>query len=66
MGGGGSKAELFHKEVIDLPEAWGFRVALKSVVDGEDMAGGNRSEAFSFDPPFSELVVDGHIEGVLG
>jgi hypothetical protein len=36
------------------------------VVDGEDMTGGNRSEAFSFDPPFSELVVDGHIEGVLG
>jgi hypothetical protein len=28
---------------------------------------GNRGEAFSFNPPpFSELVVDGHIEGILG
>jgi hypothetical protein len=28
--GGGSEAELFHKDVIDelFPEAWGFRVAL--------------------------------------
>ena len=36
------------------------------MVDGEDMAGGNQSEAFSFDPPFSELVINGHIEGVIG
>ena len=36
------------------------------MVVGEDMAGRNRSEAFSFDTPSSELVVDGHIEGVLG
>jgi hypothetical protein len=37
-----------------------------SVVDGEDMTVGNWSEAFSFDPPFSKLVVNGHIEGILG
>ena len=36
------------------------------MIDGEYMTVGNRSEAFSFDPPFSELVVDGHIEGILG
>jgi hypothetical protein len=41
-------------------------VALESVIDGEDMTVGNWSEAFSFDPPFSELVVNGHIEGILG
>jgi hypothetical protein len=35
-------------------------------MDREDMTVGNRSKAFSFDPPFSELVVDGHIEGILG
>lgn len=65
---GGSESELFHEDVIDelFPEAWGFGVALKSVVDGEDMTVGNWSEAFAFDPPFSELVVDGHIEGILG
>jgi hypothetical protein len=62
------EAKLFHKDIIDklLPEAWGFWVALESVVDGEDMTMGNWSEAFSFDPPFSKLVVNGHIEGILG
>jgi hypothetical protein len=65
---GGGEADLFHKDIIDklFPEAWGFWVALESVVDGEDMTVGNWSKAFSFDPPFSELVVNGHIERILG
>jgi hypothetical protein len=65
---GGCEAKLFHKDVFDelFPEAWGFGVALESVIDGEDTTVGNWSKALSFDPPFSELVVDGHIEGILG
>ena len=64
--GGSSKAKFFHKDVIDelLPEAWGLLQG-DLVERGwwEDMASGNRSEAFSFDPPFSKLDVDGHIDG---
>ena len=69
--GGGRKSKLFHDNIIDelLPEARGHRLALQSMVDRENIADGNtRSEAFPFNPPppFSGLVVDGHIEWVLG
>ena len=61
------KVEFVDKNVVNMfvPQAGCFWMALKVAKDGDDISFRNRRPFEMIDPPFIELVVDFHVEGVF-